>query len=77
MATFRKHVESAVQKLGSQSKLAEAMGCSQQQISYLLNEATGITAEMALAIDRATKGEVSREVLRPDIFAAPSEGKAA
>ncbi len=68
MADFRIHVESAVAKLGSQAKLAEAMGCSQQQISYLLKEATGITAEMAMAIDRATAGKVPRHELRPDIF---------
>lgn len=71
MSDFRRHVEAAVQKLGSQSKLAEAMGCSQQQISYLLKEAKGMTAEMAIAVERATDGEVSRETLRPDIFGQP------
>jgi DNA-binding transcriptional regulator YdaS (Cro superfamily) len=70
MSSFRPHVARAVEIKGSQAKLAADAGCSQQQISYLLNEADSITAEMAIAIDRATNGEVSREQLRPDIFVA-------
>jgi DNA-binding transcriptional regulator YdaS (Cro superfamily) len=68
MFAFRAHIERAVQIHGSQAKLAEAAGCSQQQISYLLHEADRISAEMAAAIDRATEGKVARQVLRPDIF---------
>jgi DNA-binding transcriptional regulator YdaS (Cro superfamily) len=45
------------------------MGCSQQQISYLL-KAKSISAEMAIKIDEATHGEVSRHDLRPDLFGA-------
>jgi DNA-binding transcriptional regulator YdaS (Cro superfamily) len=56
MTDFRTHIEEAVQLKGSQLKLAEAAGCSQQHISYLLHEATSISAEMAAAIDRATGG---------------------
>lgn len=67
MENIKSHIERAIGILGSQSKLADAMGCSQQQISYLLR-AKAISAEMAIAIDRATGGEVAREVLRPDIF---------
>ncbi|WP_353057817.1 YdaS family helix-turn-helix protein [Devosia sp. YIM 151766] len=47
------------------------MGCSQQQIAYLL-KASNITAEMAIAVDTATDGAVSRHQLRPDIFPSPS-----
>lgn len=53
---------------GSQTKLAEAMGCTQQQVWFLLERSKGVSAEMALAIDRATGGKVSREELRPDLF---------
>ncbi|AXC50038.1 Cro/Cl family transcriptional regulator [Paracoccus suum] len=67
MTHFRPHIERAIDLLGSQAKLAEAAKCSQQQISYLLR-APSITAEMALAIEAATGGQVSKSVLRPDIF---------
>lgn len=73
MAAFRKHVERAVRIRGSQAKLAEAAGCSQQQISYLLHDAERISAEMAAAIERATNGEVSKAVLRPDMFGPASD----
>lgn len=68
MDHFRTLVARAVELKGSQQKLAEAIGCSQQQISYLLNEADRVTAEMAIKIERATEGQVSREQLRPDLY---------
>lgn len=67
MADIKSHIERAITLHGSQARLAERMGCSQQQISYLL-KASSITAEMALALDDATGGEVSKHQLRPDIF---------
>lgn len=76
MRTLRDHIETAVGHYGSQAKLAEAMGCSQQQIAYLL-KASSITAEMALKIDAATNGKVSKHHLRPDIFGAAEEADAA
>ncbi|SDG35191.1 transcriptional regulator [Pelagibacterium luteolum] len=60
-------ISRAVRYHGSQSKLAAKVGCSQQQIAYLL-KAKSITAEMAMRIDAATEGEVSKHQLRPDIF---------
>lgn len=74
MPTLKEYIEKAIELRGSQAKLADAMGCSQQQISYLLR-ADSITAEMAIKVDLATGGAVSKSVLRPDIFA--SEGAAA
>lgn len=62
-------IREAVAQFGSQQKLAEAIGCCQQQISYLLR-AKRVSAEMAIAIDQATNGKVSRHDLRPDIFPA-------
>jgi DNA-binding transcriptional regulator YdaS (Cro superfamily) len=68
MSDLRTHIEAAIQLAGgSQQKLAQACRVSQQQISYLLKSNT-ISAEMALKIDSATEGQVSRHVLRPDIF---------
>ncbi len=68
MADFHHHIRRAIEHCGSQAKLADAMGCSQQQISYLL-KAERISVEMAMAVDRATDGKVDRSMLRPDIFA--------
>lgn len=73
--SIKKHIERAVKHHGSQAKLAEAIGCSQQQISYLL-KAKGITADMALKVDAATDGAVSKHELRPDIFGEPERGAA-
>jgi DNA-binding transcriptional regulator YdaS (Cro superfamily) len=72
MSNFRKHVARAVKLLGSQKKLADAIGCSQQHVSYLLHDADRVSAEVALKIDEATGGQVSRNSLRPDIFGPPS-----
>ncbi|WP_373426813.1 hypothetical protein [Neorhizobium galegae] len=44
------------------------MGYSQQFISWLLNDAEQITAEVAAACDAATGGVVSKHDLRPDLF---------
>lgn len=66
--TFHDHIRRAIELTGSQRALAEKTGLSQQGISYLLNEARQISAEIAIAIDRATDGKVPREKLRPDIF---------
>ena len=76
MSNFRTHIEQAVLLKGSQVKLAEAAGCSQQHISYLLHQAVSISAEMAAAIDHATSGEVPRAKLRPDLFGASPQGGA-
>ncbi len=66
--TFRDHIRRAIELAGSQRALAEKIGLSQQGISYLLNEAPQVSAEIAIAIDKATEGQVSKRRLRPDIF---------
>lgn len=63
-------IKSAINALGSQEKLAEAIGLSQQGVSYLLHHAPRVTAEVAVAIERATKGKIRKADLRPDIFGA-------
>lgn len=68
MSNFRDYIKTAVELKGSQKNLAESMGCTQQQISYLLNEATGISAEMAISIEAATDKAITRNHLRPDLF---------
>jgi DNA-binding transcriptional regulator YdaS (Cro superfamily) len=68
MSNIKSHIEEAVALLGSQRKVAEAVGCSQQYISLLIKDGGKITAEMSLALDRATDGRVSKHRTRPDIF---------
>lgn len=69
MTTNKLHslIAKAITVKGSQGKLAKAIGCSQQQIAYLL-KASSISVEMAHRIDVATDGAVPRNVLRPDFF---------
>lgn len=71
MKTFAVHIERAVGLKGSQAKLAKDMGCSQQYISWLLKDADQISGDMAVAVERATDGQISRSDLRPDLFALP------
>lgn len=66
--SFHEHVQRAVKIVGSQKALADKTGLSQQGISWLLKEARQISAEIAVAIDRATEGQVSKAELRPDLF---------
>lgn len=70
MSDFKTILHSAVKKAGSQKALADAMGITQQGVSYLLNDAENISAELAIAVERATGGEISRADLRPDLFGA-------
>lgn len=68
MTNFRTHIERAIEAHGSQVKLATAIGCSQQYISWLLSDAKQISVEKALQVEKATGGTVSRHDLRPDVF---------
>ena len=71
-------IEKVIKLFGSQPATADAIGCSQQQVSYMLF-APKVTAEMALKIDAATSGAISKHTLRPDIFghdATPQEAAA-
>lgn len=69
---FRALVAEAVKVVGSQVALAEKMGRSQQQVSALCTRAISISAEDALAIHRATGGEIPASKLRPDLWDSPA-----
>jgi DNA-binding transcriptional regulator YdaS (Cro superfamily) len=68
MIEFRKHLQRAIDNKGSQKKLAEEIGCSQQHITWLMNQGRQVTLEMAFDIERVTSGEVKAKDLRPDFF---------
>ncbi len=72
MSDFRPLIRRAIEVAGSQEKLAEKAGCSQQQISWLLTKAKKVSAEHAVGFERATDGAVKRNEFRPDLF--PTEG---
>jgi DNA-binding transcriptional regulator YdaS (Cro superfamily) len=67
MQNLQSIIRAAIEDHGSQAKLADAMGCSQQQISYLLKAKT-VSAKMALRLEAATNGKASRHDLCPEIF---------
>jgi DNA-binding transcriptional regulator YdaS (Cro superfamily) len=73
MAEWKKHLARAIELKGSQQKLADAIGCSQSKINWLVTEADRISAEDALAIHRATDGEVNGSQLRPDLWLTPDD----
>jgi DNA-binding transcriptional regulator YdaS (Cro superfamily) len=69
---------SAVEFFGSQQKLVEALGCySQQTISRALNRGNEPSAELAVAIHKATNGTVPKWKVRPDLFEAPVSAEVA
>ena len=70
MSNFKLHIQEAVKIAGTQKALAEAIGVSQQGISYLLTDAKDISPEIAVAIDKFTGGKISKADLRPDIWEA-------
>lgn len=50
----------------NQSKMAEAIGTSQQRLSYILARKNPLPAELVLATEKATG--ISRHELRPDLY---------
>lgn len=66
---MKTHVlQKAVNFFGSQSGLAKAVGKKQGHVWWWLNKSTRVPVEIALRIEKATRGEISREELRPDLF---------
>ncbi len=66
-------VKAAIKVLDrGQKGFADALGVSPQQVSLWLSDkphlGTTVTAERAVQIERVTRGEVTREMIRPDLF---------
>lgn len=62
----------AISLCGGQSALAGKLGRKQQHVWFWLNEAKKLPPEVAIGIETATGGAVTRHELRPDIYPAPS-----
>ena len=73
MVTKNEAIKEAIDLIGSQEALARAMGSSQSRISRLLLEQQKVEAEDAIAIERATNGQIPRWRLRPDLWSQPLE----
>jgi DNA-binding transcriptional regulator YdaS (Cro superfamily) len=67
-------IERAIKRAGSEAKLAALIGCSQVAINKAKHR-NRVSGEMAVAIDKATEGDVSKSDLRPDLF-EPEEARA-
>jgi DNA-binding transcriptional regulator YdaS (Cro superfamily) len=63
----------AVEAAGSQAKFADAIGASQQLVSYWLSKKKMLPAEYVLPAEKSLG--ISRHDLRPDIY--PRESAAA
>lgn len=63
-------LEQAIACLGSQNKLAEAIGVRQSVVSMWVTRQSRIPAGHCVSIERATSGAVTRRDLRPDDWAA-------
>ena len=64
---MNKALQRAVDVMGSQKALADAIGTSQSQIWFWLHESkNGLSPEFVIAVENATG--VSRHKLRPDIY---------
>lgn len=70
--TPRDYLEIAREVFGSDKALAEAIGFSQASLvrAKALNKPT---CEMAVNIEAATHGKVTRQMLRPDLFDYPAK----
>lgn len=59
-------IEKAIAYLGTQTHLAKACGVSQNSVSKWLTGKSNVSLEMALKIEKATKGTVKAGEFNPD-----------
>ncbi len=62
-------IQKAIKLAGSEAKLGKACGRSQHAIWYAKTK-NKVSAELAIAIEAATGGQVTRSDLRPDLYGA-------
>lgn len=61
-------LDDAVRVVGSQAKLARAIGVSQVFVSQMCSNLKAIPPKLCSKIELATQRKVSRAQLRPDVF---------
>lgn len=62
-------IQNAVEILGSQTALAAKIGVSPSFVNQLVNGLRPVPPKLCRRIETATGGEVTKQDLRPDIFA--------
>lgn len=67
LSASRQAITRACDLVGGPAILARRMKISQQRLYYYANKAKKVKAPMAIKIERATNGKVSRREIRPDI----------
>lgn len=67
----RSLIQAAITLLGSEAKLGAACGVTQGAI-WKAKTAGRVSGELAVAIEKATKGAVPRWRLRPDLWDTPA-----
>lgn len=70
MDTGFEALKRAVQKFGSHTAAAKAIGVSQQAVTRKLKFGGDVPAKWCVPIERATQGEITRHDLRPDLYPA-------
>ena len=71
MGDARPLIEAAIAHAGSETKLGAACGVSQNAI-WSAKKKGRVSADPAVAIERATNGKIPRWQLRPDLWGPPS-----
>ena len=66
--TERDALKAVLRLVGTQSKLAEALGVRQAQVSVWLNRDGRVPPQYAIPCHRLTNGEVTAHDLRPDLY---------
>lgn len=59
-------MDKVIKYFGSQTKTAAALGVEQGHLWYWINK--GVPVKRAIQIEKATRGQITRKELRPDIF---------
>lgn len=59
-------MEKVIKYFGSQVKTAAALGVKQGHLWYWMKK--GVPIKRAIQIEKATRGQITRKQLRPDIF---------
>ncbi len=62
---MKKHIQKAIDLLGSQTALADAVGVNQSSVWNWLNRDKSISLERAIQIEEATRGKVLASDLCP------------
>jgi len=55
---------------GAKAEMAKKLGVSKTWMSLVISGRYLASPELSVAIERYTKGQVTRKILRPDIFGA-------